>query len=119
MTDKFTVEQVAAALDRCLKSQERVAEQVDADNPDDPYASLMVRDDIDLLRAYAARLREDDENAKDAARYRWLRDSDGAGGRIYCAMDQFEADGQCIATLLSGKQLDEAIDAAMREQGEG
>ena len=72
-----------------------------------------------MLRAFAARLREDDENAKDAARYQWLRDSDGAGGRIYCAMDQFEADGQCIATLLSGDQLDEAIDDAMREQGEG
>ena len=27
-----------------------------------------------ILRDYAARLREDDENAKDAARYRWLRD---------------------------------------------
>ncbi len=76
-------------------------------------------DVIGMLRAFAARLWEDDENSKDAVRYRWLRDSDGAGGRIYCAMDQFEADGQCIATLLSGKQLDEAIDAAMREQGEG
>ena len=57
------------------------------------------------------------QNAKDAARYRWLRDSDGAGGRIYCAMDQFEADGQCLATLLGGRVLDDAIDAAMREHG--
>ena len=73
----------------------------------------------DMLRAYAARLREDDVNAKDAARYRWLRDSDGDGGRIYCAVDQFEADGQCIATLLSGSEMDDTIDAAMREQGEG
>ena len=69
------------------------------------------------IHDFAARLREDDDTAKDAARYRWLRDSDGAGGRIYCAMDQFEADGQCLATLLGGRVLDDAIDAAMREHG--
>lgn len=97
MTDKFTVEQVAAALDRCLKSQERVAEQVDAANPDDPYASLMVRDDIDMLRAYAARLREDERDAKDAMRYRWLR--------------RPETDGR-MALSYSGTHLDAAIDAA-------
>lgn len=82
---------------------------------------VLAGDDVPRFRALADLIApaSDDENSKDAARYRWLRDSDGAGGRIYCAMDQFEADGQCIATLLSGKQLDEAIDAAMREQGEG
>ena len=113
--DKFTVEQV----ERCLARREyelvAVKRHYGPEFVQNPHY-----DEINaMLRAFAARLREDDENAKDAARYRWLRDSDGAGGRIYCAMDQFEADGQCLATLLSGSVLDDAIDAAMREQGEG
>ena len=115
MSDKFTVEQV----EQFESDLREVIWDGKGSIHNNEFRAKFQDRIADMLRAYAARLREDDENAKDAARYRWLRDSDGAGGRIYCAMDQFEADGQCLATLLSGSVLDDAIDAAMREQGEG
>ena len=64
----------------------------------------------DMLRAFAARLREGDVNAKDAARYRWLRD---------CYMKDPDFYGDVLVENIDGSALDAAIDAAMREQGEG
>ena len=58
---EFTREQALAALERCLESQERMADQIDAPNLGDLYRSLMVRDDINMLREFAARLREDEK----------------------------------------------------------
>lgn len=57
------------------------------------------------LRAYAERLRQDEKDAKDAARYRWLRENDG--GSIYAITG--DVDG------VHPEQLDDAIDTAMKE----
>lgn len=38
------------ALERAIAYQEAFADRLDRTNPDDPYASLMIRDDIDTLR---------------------------------------------------------------------
>ena len=50
-------EQFLWALERCITSQEAIAAQIDKRNPGDPYASLLVRDDIETLRGGLERLR--------------------------------------------------------------
>ena len=50
------------------------------------------------------------QNAKDAARYRWLRDDYMKDPDYY---------GDVLVDTINGDALDAAIDAAMREQGEG
>ena len=80
-----------------------------------------------MLRAYAARLREDDENAKDAARYRWLRDNLEHPSYPYFENGRWHIPYQASTALGFGAgvgvetfdTLEAAIDAAMREQGEG
>ena len=113
--NKFTVEQV----ERCLARREY--ELVVVKRHQGPeFVPNPHYDEINaMLRAFAARLREDDENAKDAARYRWRRSANDDGHSVYCATDHIESDGQSILELLGGNELDVAIDAAMREQGEG
>lgn len=44
------------ALDRCIESQRGLARRIDAENPGDPYASLMVDEDVMLLEDLKARV---------------------------------------------------------------
>lgn len=48
---------VRFAIERLLPAQEELADKIDAANPEDPYASLMVRDDIDLVRSWLGQRR--------------------------------------------------------------
>ncbi|MHB1057288.1 MAG: hypothetical protein ACYC0F_05330 [Rhodanobacter sp.] len=43
---------IRRVMERFLKSQESLAESIDTANPDDSYASLIVRDDIDAVRQW-------------------------------------------------------------------
>ncbi len=79
----------------------------------------------DMLRAFAARLREDDENAKDAALWRYVvaENNKGMRGSFRIVWPDPTIDGLCTTDGVScdGKD-DEAIvrvvSAAMREQGD-
>lgn len=46
-----TTQDMANALERAILSQEAFAARVERANPSDPYAALLVHDDIELLRA--------------------------------------------------------------------
>ena len=85
-------------------------------------------DVIGMLRAFAARLQEADQNAKDAARYRWLRRKVaiiGKNGLLgesadrYCVFEFCNLPSPTYIAPDPCMELDAAIDAAMREQGEG
>lgn len=43
--------QFGFALERCIASQEALAGGIDASQPSNPYASLLVREDVETLRA--------------------------------------------------------------------
>ena len=62
---------VRYALERCLVSQEALAVSIDESNPDDPYASLMVNEDIDMIR-------------------RWLSSCDKSESALNAAIDDME-----------------------------
>jgi len=62
---------VRYALERCLVSQEALAVSIDESNPDDPYASLMVNEDIDMIR-------------------RWLASCDKSESALNAAIDDME-----------------------------
>lgn len=47
---------VRNAIERLLPAQEELAAKIDAANPGDPWASLSVRDDIDLVRTWLGQL---------------------------------------------------------------
>lgn len=44
------------ALERCMQSQRALEREIDQSNPGDPYASLMVSDDIELLERLKSRI---------------------------------------------------------------
>jgi hypothetical protein len=46
------------ALDRCLESQRLLIKQIDEANPDDPYASMMVDEDVCLVERLKDRVIE-------------------------------------------------------------
>lgn len=56
------------ALDRCIKSQLVLAQQIDAANPGDRCASLMVREDIELLKQLHAALTRGEQLGQAAQR---------------------------------------------------
>ena len=80
-----------------------------------------------VIHDLAARLREDDENAKDAARYRWLRDNPEHSSHPYFENGRWHMPYQASTARGFGAgvgvetfdTLEAAIDAAMSEQGEG
>ena len=45
---------VLLAVSRCLRSQELLVESIDANNPGDPYASLLVQEDVDTVKQWLA-----------------------------------------------------------------
>jgi hypothetical protein len=45
------------ALERCIRSQLALADRIDEQNPGDRYASLMVRDDVEVLQQSLETLR--------------------------------------------------------------
>lgn len=44
--------QVRFAIERCLRSQEEIADRIEKANPGDPYAALMIREDIEVIGQY-------------------------------------------------------------------
>ena len=64
----------------------------------------------DMLLNYAERLRQDDKDALDAARYRWLRNRQD---NLYLLVAQ--PAGEQMEDLLDGIDLDETIDAALKD----
>jgi hypothetical protein len=47
-------DQVRYALDRCLRSQEQMAERIEKANPGDPYIAVMIHEDIEIIRQHLA-----------------------------------------------------------------
>jgi hypothetical protein len=59
---------------------------------------------------------DSDANARDAARYRWLRDRADFAGNKSPGVAAWWQDN--MPPLLDGKELDDGIDAAMRGHGD-
>jgi hypothetical protein len=49
-------DQVRFAIERCLRSQEQMAERIEKANPEDPYIAVMIHEDIEIIRQYLAAL---------------------------------------------------------------
>ncbi|MFN7725184.1 MAG: hypothetical protein ACK5QH_08955 [Rubrivivax sp.] len=67
----ITIDQINA-LTRCIKSQRVLAQRIDAANPGDPWASLMVQEDIELLEQMHAALTRGEQRQEPNQRARLI-----------------------------------------------
>ena len=114
--DKFTVEQV----ERCLARREHELVVVKRHYGPEFVQNPHYDETNAMLRAYAARLREDGQNAKDAARYRQLRNPDPSPCAPYVlTVDDGGLVGEALDAACDAAIEQNRFRAAMREQGEG